>query len=102
MALFYFLLFVIHHVYFSKIKDTFWIVPEYPQLSQADFFSANMQEIMNIRILKSFFNAIWKWKFPLSQRSAVSTDGHKQADDLTCKPGSSVFPKAWKITLDTN
>lgn len=54
VALFYFLLFVIHHVYFSQIKDTFWIVQEYPQLSQADFFSANMQEIMNIRILKSF------------------------------------------------
>lgn len=32
-----------------QIKDTFWIMQEYSQLSKADDFNANMQEVMTIR-----------------------------------------------------
>ena len=50
-----------------QIKDTFWIMQEYSQLSKADDFNANMQEVMTIRIFfffKKAFHATQQWKFP--------------------------------------
>lgn len=37
-----------------QIKDTFWIMQVYSQLSKADDFNANMQEVMTIRIFFFF------------------------------------------------
>lgn len=61
-----------------QIKDTFWIMQEYSQLSKADDFNANMQEVMTIRFffLKPFM-PLNSGNFLESQRS-LSIDISKQ------------------------